>query len=237
VSKPVNAPLVISSLFATSEFVWSIRLAVDPEPFAAGSIALIIGGAIIYTIIAVVGVLLVRAPWARWLALVTTVATLLLGSLGRFDTVLPYVAALLSLIAVGALAGPWLRIWLRQRPGVGISWKAVALPLLALLSVPLAGLSAPHGPTVPGLIAVIAGCGSTIAYVRAVPWSLWAMRIALPLVGLAAGLSATGWGVAAFVAYALVVGGLAWSSDARDALSPVQPPLPPPRVARGGESS
>src|SRR5665811_823131 len=127
-SRPsTNAPIVVSSLFVVAQLLWSIQLALRPDPFAAGSATLIVAGITVYTVIAVVGILLVRALWARWLALATTIATLTLGSLGRFEDVLPYAAAAVSLLAVGGLTGPWLRLRLRQHPGVGVPPRALLL--------------------------------------------------------------------------------------------------------------
>lgn len=225
-----NAPILISGLFATAQILWSMRLAIDPDPFAVGAAVLVISGIVLYTVIAVVGILLVRAPWARWLALYATLVTLVVGTLGGVSPFLSIVATAMSLSAVGGLTGPWLRIWLRQRPGAGIDPAAVALPLLAIAALPLAGLASPEGLTVPAVATAVLGPVLAWAYARAFPWSLWALRIVVPPLAIIAAFAAGGWGAVAFIVYGVAVSALAWSPGARDALSPVQAPLPPPRV-------
>jgi hypothetical protein len=222
---------MISSLFVVAELLWSIQLALRPDPFTAGSATLIVAGIAVYTVITVVGILLVRALWARWLALATTIVTLTLGSLGRFDHVLPYAAAAVSLLAVGGLTGPWLRVRLRQHPEVGVPPQALLLPLVATLALPLAGIASPDGPTLPCLVVAFCGPVLSVAYVRAAPWGLWALRTGLPILAVVAGISTGWWGAAAFIAYGSAVAVLSWSSEARDAMTPVLAPLPPPRAA------
>ncbi|MCJ7780328.1 MAG: hypothetical protein MUQ27_05835 [Acidimicrobiia bacterium] len=225
-----NAPILISGLFATAQILWSMRLAIDPDPFAVGAAVLVISGIVLYTVIAVVGILLVRAPWARWLALYATLVTLVVGTLGGVSPFLSIVATAMSLSAVGGLTGPWLRIWLRQRPGAGIDPAAVALPLLAIAALPLAGLASPEGLTVPAVASAVLGPVLAWAYARAFSWSLWALRIVVPPLAIIAAFAAGGWGAVAFIVFGVAVSALAWSPGARDALSPVQAPLPPPRV-------
>lgn len=225
-----NTPILISGLFATAQILWSMRLAIDPDPFTVGAAVLLISGIVVYTVIAVVGILLVRAPWARWLALYATVVTLVVGTLGGVGSFLSIAATAMSLFAVGGLTGPWLRIWLRQRPGAGIDPAAVALPLLAIAALPLAGLASPEGLTVPAVATALLGPVLAWAYARALPWSIWAFRIVDPLLAIVAAFAAGGWGAVAFVVYGVAVSALAWSPGARDALSPVQASLPPPRV-------
>ena len=229
-ARQISAPLIIAGLFAASELVWVIRLGLSPEPFAANSVALVIAGAVVYTAIAVVGMLLVRAPWARWLALSVAVATLLVGALGGIADFLSIGAVVVSLLAIGGLAGPWLQIWLRQRPGAGTGAAAVALPLVAIGALPLAGLASADSVTPIALLFAVAGPVLAWAYARGFRLGLWGLRVALPAAALGAAFAAGGWaGAAACTAFGLGVAVLAWSPGAADALSPVQTPLPPPR--------
>lgn len=228
--RSASPPLIISGLFAAAELLWSIRFAVSPEPLSPGSSALLIAGIVLYTVIAVVGMLLVRAPWARWLALATAAGTVLIGALGGVSDGVSIAIVALSLLAIGGLAGPWLRIWLRQRPGAGAGAVAVALPLVAIAALPLAGLTSVDSATPAALALALAGPVLAWAYARGFTLGMWALRIAAPAMALIAAIAAGTWGGAAFVIYGAAVGILAWSPGARDALSPVQVPLPPPRV-------
>lgn len=223
--------LIISGLFAQAELLWSIRLAVFPEPFSPGSSALLIAGIVLYTVIAVVGMVLVRALWARWLALATAICTVVLGSLGGAFDALALVAGVSSLVAIGGLAGPWLRIWLRQRPGAGAGAVAVALPLAAIAALPLAGLASVDAPTPATLVVAFAGPVLAWAYARGFSLGLWGLRLLVPVLALVAALATGVWGGPGYVVYGTAVAILAWAPGARDALSPVQAPLPPPRVA------
>lgn len=226
-----SPPLIVSGLFAVAELLWSIRLTISPEPFSPGSSALVAAGIVLYTVIAVVGMLLVRAPWARWLALTTAVGTVVIGALGGDVDALSITAAVLSLAAIGGLAGPWLKIWLRQRPGAGTGAIAVALPLTAIAALPLAGLASVESATPAALTLAFAGPLLSWAYTRGFTSGLWGLRLVAPALALIAAIAAATWGAAAFLVYGATVGILAWSPGARAALSPVQAPLPPPRTA------
>jgi hypothetical protein len=234
--RQINAPLVIAGLFAAAELAWVIHLGSSPDPFARDSAALVIGGAVVYTAIAVVGILLVRAPWARWLALIVTVATLVVGATGGIADGLSFAAAALSLLAIGGLAGPWLRIWLRQRPGAGAGSAAVALTLLAIGALPLAGMVSVDGTTPAALVLAFAGPVLAWAYARGFRWGLWGLRIAIPMAAVAAAIAASGRANSvAFIAFGLGVAVPAWTPGAADALAPVQAPLPPPRPRQPSE--
>jgi len=231
-----SAPLFIAGLFAAAELAWAIRLGLSPDPFSPGAATLMIAGVVAYTAIALVGMLLVRAPWARWLALVVVMATLIVGSLGGITDVLSVGAVVLSLLAIGGLAGPWLRIWLRQRPGAGAGAAAVALPLAAIGAPPLAGFASVVATTPAALVLAATGPVLAWAYARGFRWGLWGLRVALPIVALIAAIASATWIAATgFVAFGLAVAILAWLPGAADALSPVHAPLPPPRTRQHPE--
>jgi hypothetical protein len=227
----INPPLIISGLFAGAELLWAIRLTFSPDPLSPGSSALVVAGIVLYSVIAIVGMLLVRAPWARWLALTTAICTVLVGALGGNTGALSIAAGTLSLLAIGALAGPWLRIWLRQRPGSGAGPIAVALPLAAIAALPLAGAASVESVAPSALILAFAGPVLAWAYVRGFAAGLWGLRIAAPALALVAAIAAGTWTSAAFVIYGATVGVLAWSPAAHDALSPIRATLPSPRTA------
>ncbi len=233
--RPITAPLIITGLFGFAELLWCVALSAHPDPFSPGSALLVVTGIVAYTAIATVGILLVRASWARWLALGTTVVTLVVGSLGDPYDAVSIAATVGSLIAVGGLVGPWLRIWLRQRPGAGAGPITVALPLAALAGLPLAGISTPNALSAPALAVAFAGPILGWAYARALRWGLWGLRVVLPTLAIVAAAVAGGWGTAWLLAYAAGVAAIAWMPGARDAQIPVQAPLPPPRVAPRSE--
>ncbi|MGB9356993.1 MAG: hypothetical protein WCC01_00400 [Acidimicrobiia bacterium] len=232
----ITAPLFIAGLFAAAELAWVIRLGFSPDPFSPGAATLVIAGVVTYTAIALVGMLLVRAPWARWLAVTVAMTTLIVGALGGISNALAVGAAVLSLLAIGGLAGPWLRIWLRQRPGAGAGAIAVALPLAAIGALPLAGLVSVDAVAPAAMVLAATGPVLAWAYARGFRWGLWGLRVALPILAFTAAFASATWVAAAgFIAFGLVDAFLAWSPGAADALSPVQAPLPPPRTRQHPE--
>jgi hypothetical protein len=136
-----RAPYFVAATLAGAGIAWAIHLGVAPEPFAASSAIAIAAGIVIFTVISVVGLLLVRAPWARWLAFATMALGLVVAAITGLDEVTAVVALVLSLAAIGGLSGPWLRVWLRRRPSAtGPEPRVAVLPLVALALVPLIGL-------------------------------------------------------------------------------------------------
>ncbi len=205
---------------------------IDPAPLAPGSAALVATGIILYTLIALAGILLVHAPWARWLGAGATAGALLMVGVTGFDSGWALVSIGLGLAALAGLAGPWLNVWLRQRPGTGPQPVAVALPLVAIGAAPVAGLAAWSELTTGALIAAVAGVVAAAAYARASRIGLWVLRIGYPLLALIAavplgvpeGLLLAGHGAA--------VAGLAWPPTAARAQRPIGAELPAPRYRK-----
>lgn len=225
-----RAPYVIAATLAAAGIAWAIHLGVAPEPFAASSALAIAAGIVIFTVVSVVGLLLVRAPWARWLAFATLALGLVVAAITDFDDITAVVALVLSLVAIGGLSGPWLRVWLRRRPSAtGPEPRAAVLPLAALGLVPLIGFVSPDGLTILLVMLATASVVAVVGYIRANSWGLWGLRLVVPAltIGAAVGLDAMG-------AIALLVGGgtvtaLAWTPAARRAIRGSVPPLPAPR--------
>jgi hypothetical protein len=227
-----TAPYIISSLLAASSLLASLALLFDPDPFASGAAALIAIGLLGYTVIAVAGMLLVKAPWARWLGLGATIGAVVVTAITGFDS--PWVLLIIgtSLIAIAALAGPLLTLWLRQRPGAGPEPKAVALPLVALGAAPVAGFAAWSGLSAPVLLAAVLGTVAAWSYSRAWGWGLWALRAAYPITAVVAATQ-VGWaGAILFAGHGLVVALLAWSPEASRAQRPIAAAFPAPRYRR-----
>ena len=228
----LTPPSVISGVL-TGSSLWSAAVLLsDPDPFAIGAAALISIGVLGYTLIAVAGILLVRAPWARWLGLSTTIGVLLITAITGFDSAWAYLAIAVSLAAVAGLSGPWLKVWLRQRPGTGPEPKAVALPLIATGAPLVAGLAAWPGLTALVIAAAMLGPVAAWGYGRAWRWGLWALRIAYPVMAVAAGAQ-VGWpGGLLLGGHGVVVSVLAWSAEASRAQLPIGTTLPAPRPQR-----
>jgi hypothetical protein len=230
-SRP-TAPYVVGGLLAASSLLSSAALLLDPGPFAPGAAALIAIGLLGYAVIAVAGMLLARAPWARWLGLGASIGAVVVTAITGFDSAWTLLAVGTSLVAVAALASPWLKLWLRQRPGTGPQPKAVALPLVALGAAPVAGFAAWSGLSAPVLLAAVLGPVAAWSYSRAWGWGLWTLRVAYPITAAVAATQ-VGWaGATLFAGHGVAVAVLAWSPEASQAQRPTGATLSAPRFRK-----
>jgi hypothetical protein len=226
------APYLIASLIALAGFGWAVHLAVDPEPFATSSAAAIAVGLIIFTLIAVTGILLVRARWMRGLALTVVAVGFTVGIITGFDT-WAFLAGAFSLAAVIGLVGPWLDVWLRRRPTPdGPAAKTTTLVLGTLALVPVVGFAAPGGLEAAHVVLAVAGVVLAWAYTRAWRWALWGLRLLLPVLVIWAGLSSPRPGALLLALWGAMLVWLAWSREAARAVAGPPPPLPAPRPRR-----
>lgn len=225
-----RAPFAISALVAAAGIAWTVHLAVAPEPFTGSAAVAVSAGIVIFTVIAVVGLLLVRAPWARWLAYATVGTGLAVGVVTGYDDVTAIVAFAFSLAAVGGLSGPWLRVWLRRRPAATAPEpQATFLPLATLALVPITGFVSPDSLSAALVVLDVAAVVLAAGYARAGMWALWSLRIGLPLLTLWAVIGLSIPGAVALVTAAAVATTLAWTPSARRAIREPSPPLPAPR--------
>jgi hypothetical protein len=225
-----RAPYFVAATLAGAGIAWAIHLGVAPEPFAASSAIAIAAGIVIFTVISVVGLLLVRAPWARWLAFATLALGLVVAAITGLDEVTAVVALVLSLAAIGGLSGPWLRVWLRRRPSAtGPEPRVAVLPPAALALVPLIGFVSPGGLTVPLVVLATASVVLVIGYIRANTWGLWGLRLVVPVLTIGAATTLSVAGATALLAVGGIVTTLAWTPAARRAIRSSVPPLPAPR--------
>ncbi len=228
----ITAPYVVSALFAWSSLLTTTLLVFDPEPFSPGSAVLIALGLLAYTVIALVGILLVRAPWARWLALATTLGALVIAAVVGFDSALAVASAVFSLTAVAGISGPWLTLWLRRRPGTGPEPSAVALPLLAVGAAPIVGFVSWSGLAITAVVVAVLGPLGGWAYARALRWGLWVLRLGYPVAAVIAAAQLGLAGATLLTLHAAVVAVLAWSPEASRAQRPISARLPAPHPRR-----
>lgn len=227
-----RAPYVVCGLLAATALLSSAVLISDPDPFAPGAAALLAIGVVVYTVVAVAGVLLVRAPWARWLGLGATIGALVVTAVTGIDSAWSIAAIVVGLAAVAGLAGPWLTLWLRQRQGLGPEPKAMALPLVALGAAPIAGVAAWSGVSPPVVFAAVLGVVAAWGYSSAWSWGLWALRVAYPIATIAAATQVDWRGAVLIIGHGAAVAVLAWSGEASRAQRPIGAALPAPRYRR-----
>jgi hypothetical protein len=228
----MTTPLVAAALLSVAGCSLAIHLAVAPDPFASSSAAVIAIGAVMFAIIAVVGLVLVRGRWARWMSVALALAIAGITAVGEFD-VWSWIALFTALAGLGVLLGRWLDGWIRARPSAtGPDPKVVVLLLGLLAIVPAVGLAAPGGlQTAHGVL----GAGAVLlawAYGKAQVWSLWAIRLVLPVLGIAAAIASPPAGAALLLVLVGGVVGLAWTPEALLAAQPLMDDAPGPRKTR-----
>lgn len=225
-------PYAVAGAVMAAGAAWTIHLVVAPEPWAIDSAMTIAIGILVLNIVAMSGLLLGRGRWTRYFAAGLVAVQLLLVLVADVEPWL--VAALvLSAVALGGLAGPWFKGWLRERPAAGSPGPIpIALAIGAFAVVPLVGVATPAGLENAHGVAGALGILTSWGYVRGHSWALWSARLVLPAALFAAAFSSPPGGAGLLLAAALGIAALAWSKDARLAIDPLPDNLPAPKRTR-----
>lgn len=227
-----HIPFLIATLVAAAGLSWAAHLIAAPDPFAVDSAIAVAIGALLFTTIAVAGLLLGRGRWTRFFSIGLLATELLIAAVSPLDAWAVLAIGMTGLGLTG-LMGPWLQGWLRQRPAAGAPSAApMVLALGALFVVPLVGIAAPAGL---GLLHGIAGAAGILlgwAYGRGQTWSVWALRLVLPPLLAAAAFFSPPTGAVVLLAAASGIGYLAWKRESRLAVDPLPANLPAPRRSR-----
>ena len=222
-------PYAVAALVMGAGIAWSIHLVVAPEPWEIDSAMTIAIGVLVLNIVAMANLLLGRGRWARHFAAGLVITQLLLVLVADVEPWL-IAALVLSALALGGLAGPWFKGWLRERPAAGAPGPApIALALGCFAVVPLVGIATPDGLRNAHGLAGALGILTAWGYVRGHSWALWSARIALPIALAAAAVSSPPAGAALLIAAGTALGLIAWRHDARLAIDPLPDNLPEPR--------
>lgn len=210
-----------AALLLGGGLLWAVRISFGPTFMTQGAATLLAADIVILTAIAVVAMLLAPGRWVR--IFITSLA----GGWAAVAIALPadplWVAAVGCSLAGVALAwlGPMDDWFVGGVKPDRVPVRATVLSL-GLLAVPgLVALTASGGVTASGWFLAGLSLVGGWAYARAIPLSVWVLRIALPVSG--------GWSVMGLVVGdglargALVTGlvALAWTADARLAASPL----------------
>ena len=205
----------------------SIAFMIDSGPIVSPASFMIFVGIAGIALGGLAGLLLVRAPWARWVLGTVVVASVTLASIG--GTALFWISLVLSTIAIVGLAGPWLTLWVRGQP---VADRLGPVPVALMASGGIApivvGIGAWDGVSVVHWILVVSVIVSAWAYGRGLPFGIWGFRVVVPIVGLQAVLQTSWPGGYAIAGGILIVVGLAWSPPARKVTAVITPPLPAP---------
>ena len=175
------------------------------------------------TLVAVVGLLLVRSRWARYLGTGVLLGELaLVPALERgAGTIVVAALAAVSLVIVG---GPWLAKSLQHHPAAGGPPLPAVVLLIGLLTLPtIAGLASPGGVEPGHIILAVAGPVMAWWLGRAHQTGLWAARFGLPIAAAGAAVASPLLGAIAIVIVAAALTVLAWRRDIHIAVSPLAP--------------
>jgi hypothetical protein len=233
-----RAPFLIAAAVVAAALARAAGLLLDPDPFSAGSAAVIAAWFAVFGLITVTGFLVARARWARVAGLVLVAASLALGLVVPLGP-LGWIALVAAGIALAGLAGPWpTRRWLRLLPSAqGPPPSAVAL-VLGLLGLPaIVALARPDGLGAADWIVVAAAPLLSWAVSRALAAGLWLVRLALPAAAAVAGIAAGLPGGPIVAAAGIALSALAWTPSVARSVSPLIPervpavPVPPELVS------
>lgn len=228
--------LVSSGLLLTTA-AWTVVLATSTVNRSGMGIVLLAVSLWIATVVALTGMLVARARWARRLGLGVTAAQ------GALALLIPLgawwgVALILSALTAVSLGGPWLDGVIRGRPSAsGPPTRAVLLPLI-LIGVPyLLGYSDAAG--LEALIVAVAALVAAFWFIRILPGAVAAVRIIWPALALGLAFSMEWPAGVTTAAAAVAVATLAWHSSVRHAVHPlietgsrvaIPPELAPPEI-------
>ena len=223
----VTRPLAIGVLAVVSAVIGSAAFAAHPQPFDQPAAVVVLTGIIVVGLTALVGMVLARAPWGRWTLLASVIISLALASVPGSTAF--WVALVLGAFATVGLLGPWLTLWVRHEPAADAPGPVVVALIAVAPGSPLfVGLTALGGLRPAHIVLIIVAVIASWAYGRGIPGGVWGLRIALPIVGVAATAATLGVGQAALGIAVVVVTIGSWLPHAKRATAVITPPLPEP---------
>ena len=211
-----------AACFLLGALLWTARLLFGSSPWGAQSSALLALGLLVATAVNVVALLLSPGRWVRNAVAATGGAWALTALTLEVDLV--WIAALATLAAGAGLT--WTRpldSWFHQVKPDRVPTRATVLALgLLWLPAVVGGLGIPD-VTPAGWVLAAFGLVGGWAYARALPGALWTVRLVLMPLGIASGPGLRPAPAVGVVAVAVALTLLAWTGEARLAVSPPSP--------------
>jgi hypothetical protein len=214
------APFAACAVLILSCLWWGFSLTIGPAPWSPVQSVVIAAGLLVGGTASAAGILTDRSPLARRLGFGTLAMTGIIAALRPAGSGWVVGVALAVVAGVG-LAGPWMRDWMRERPTPESPAPVPAALLILLLGLPVA---AALWPQKTGAVALALGSVGAwviaLLYARGGKGALWACRIGIPLLAVAA----IGFDDAAAITWlaGVVIGTiLAWTTNARLAIRPL----------------
>lgn len=220
-------PIAIGTSAFIAVTMCCLLFVVDSGSIARSSAAMIVLGLMELALAGLAGLILARAPWARWLLSATVIVSAVLASSSPSAFFWPAVA--LGALAIIGLSGPWLTLWVRQQP-VAERLGVVPAALIATAgATPIfVGFAAHTGVVAVHWALVAITLASAWAYGRGFGIGIWGFRVVAPVVGLLAAFRTTQPGNIAIAFGALAVAVMAWSPQAKRVTAVITPPLREP---------
>lgn len=205
---------VIAGTILATGSLWASRLILAPGLFADSSGAVLGLDLLAVSAVAAVGMILSRGRWSRNLGWFLVAAELGLLTVMAFDG-----WAWVALAATGTtlvlLSGPWPKRFLRQLPPAAAPAVIVVYLAIGLLLVPgLVAVANPAGMGAVHWVAAGVGVASGWAFSRALVVGLWAVRVVVPGVLIAAAVASPLFGGLALAVASVAILLLAWSRAA-----------------------
>jgi hypothetical protein len=220
-------PIAIGTSAFIAITMCCLLFVVDSGLIARSSAAMIVLGLMELALAGLAGLILARAPWARWLLGATVIVSAVLATSSSSAFFWPAVA--MGALAIIGLSGPWLTLWVRQQP-VADRLGVVPAALMATAGAApiLVGLAAHTGVEAVHWVLVATTLASAWAYGRGLGVGIWGFRVLLPVVGLAAAFRTIEPGNIAIALGALAVAIMGWSPQAKRVTAVITPPLREP---------
>ena len=221
---PMPRPTFLTAgLVLGAGLMWSLSVAFGTTPWTEGASAIIGADLILVTAIAVVALLLSPGRWVK--NLITALGVVWAGLAVAIDVDILWSAGLtLSVIGLALVWSRPMDTWLigNTRPD-RVPPKATILTLALIATPGMVGAAGFPDVTAGGW--ALAGVCAAIGWVysRAIPAALWAVRLGLWILGIAAVLGLDPIAAAGLLLWVGAVVALGWTSDARLAASPLFP--------------
>jgi hypothetical protein len=228
-----RSPIIIAALLVLACLAWALALGFSSGPFVPSSATLLAIDLLILGTVIAVGVVLSGGRWTRRAGLILLVGLAVLAIFLDVDGW--WIAGAVTTVpAIGLWAGPWLGTRFRKLPRADGPPPRAAVLTLGLIAVPaLVAVTAPAGVSTGGWVLSAFSLVAAWAYSRAWLTALWAIRTALPILGIVTAAGLTWPGGLALGLGVVMLTALAWAPEVQQAAMEPAPlpadPLPIPR--------
>jgi hypothetical protein len=219
----MSRAITVAALLVLSASMWMVRLVLGPAFLPVEAAALLGADLVLLAAVSATGMLIGAARWAHRLGVAVAASELLLA-LGLEVDAAWVVAIGCTAAALVGLVGGWTRTAVRSLPPADAPPRAAVVLVLVMLAAPgLVALASGDGLGWGAWTVVLLTYLAAGVYARAIPGSLLAVRIGIP-VSLAASPAVSELPAAVMVPGAIALAALAWQRGVRLAVRPLARP-------------